>query len=117
MLVSQRILTDKATIGVLSRGAGSGTFNNPTVTWSWTADPVPALFQQRSSAEQLDNRDEVTTSGVLLVPAGTTLSAESQVRLASLPGVTWQVMGDPNQLTAPGGRPTHIEALIQRISG
>lgn len=113
MLAAGR-LTDQVTILTATLGARDSHGNKPQ---TWTAgSPVPGLFQQQATTELLDQRDAVTTRGVLFLPPDVVLTATSRVQLASLPNVTWRVVGDPNQLVALGGRPDHSETILERVT-
>jgi hypothetical protein len=98
-----RNLTDTWTPKTLTLGARTGSHNNPSQTWT-DGTPEPALAQQQTSIEDIDNRD-------------VTVSYDQRGVLASLPGVVWRVVGDPALQVALGGRPSHVEALIEKVTG
>lgn len=109
--------TDLATITNYTDGDPAGPFNNPQPV-ATPQTPWRALSQPQSSLEQADNRDTtVTRRELFLAPGGPALSATSSLVLASLPGVVWQVVGDPETVAYLGGRISHVAAVIQRITG
>jgi hypothetical protein len=113
-VIVARNLTDTITILTLTVGARSGPLNNPTQTWTATATEA-GLFQQQTSTETVDNRDVVTSRGLLFGIPGSALTATSRVQLASLPGATFRVIGDPVALNSLGGRPSHTESQLELV--
>jgi hypothetical protein len=113
-VLTQRQLPDRATILVETDGAPDA-FGNPSMTWT-PGDPVPALLQQQSSVELVDQRDTVTTRALAIFLPGVAITADSRVQFASVPNATWRVVGTPAALARIGGRPSHTEAVVELIS-
>lgn len=82
--------------------------------WATTAT-VLGWFDSnlRRSGEQIDNRDQAESDGLLFLPAGTPLSATSRVVIN---GLTYQIFGIPAPIPVPGGI-HHIEVRIKRYTG
>jgi hypothetical protein len=111
-----RNLTDTWTPKTLSLGSRSGSHNNPSQTWTdGTAEP--ALAQQQSSLEDIDNRDVTVSRRLLFLGPSSTITFDQRGVLGSLPGVVWRVVGDPAVQTALGGRPSHVEAIVEKVTG
>lgn len=110
-----RRLTDIITVLDFTLGEPTGGHNNPSQTWTTTATE-PGLFQQQASTEAIDQRDTVTTRGVLFAIPTTAITAASRVQLASQPNKTFRVVGDPNRLSAIGGRADHTESILEIVT-
>jgi hypothetical protein len=113
--VRTRNLTDTVTVLAETPGAATGGHNNPSRTWP-TVATEPGLFQEQSSTENTDLRDTVVTRGVLFGIPGSAVTATSRVQLASYPGKTFRVVGDPQHLAALGGRADHTESQLELIT-
>jgi hypothetical protein len=113
-VLTQRLLTDRATILTATQGAKDA-LGNATVTWS-PDDPVPALLQQQVSSELIDQRDTVTTRAVAFLLPGAAVTAQDRMQFASVAGSTWRVVGAPASISQLGGRPSHIEAVVELIT-
>jgi hypothetical protein len=110
-----RNLTDTWTPKTLSLGSRSGSHNNPSQTWT-DGTPEPALAQQQTSIEDIDNRDVTVSRRLLFLGPTSMIAYDQRGTLASLPG-DWRVVGDPALQVALGGRPSHVEALIEKVTG
>lgn len=115
MLIS-RNLTDTWTPKTLTLGSRTGGHNNPSQTWT-DGTPEPALAQQQSSTEAIDNRDTTVSRRLLFLAPSSTIAYDQRGTLGSLPGVAWRVVGEPALQTALGGLPSHVEAYIEKITG
>jgi head-tail adaptor len=106
-----RLLHD--TVVLLHPGAGSDDYGNPVPTWALGAasQTVSAVVQQIGRAEQTSDRDTPASDWLLVVPAGTAISAYDRVRWQ---GATFEVIGKPAPWSTPRG-PHHLEARIRLV--
>jgi hypothetical protein len=83
---------------------------------SWTSPATvdtTGWLAQQSALENLDGRDAVITGLVVVLPAGTPITAVCRV---VVDGRTYEVDGDPLSAWTPAGE-HHIEAKLRAVAG
>ena len=93
--------------------AGTDRYNNPEYAFT-SAATVNGRVAQHVSVEQVDGRDTVITSYILILLASVDINAYDRVRDGT--GRIYEVVGDPKVATTPRG-PHHIEAQLRHIAG
>lgn len=87
-------------------------YGNPTDAWG-SGVQVAGRVEQVATTEDLNGRDTRVSEFMLFLPAGTNISALSEVEVA---GERYRVTGDP-AFVFDASAVHHIEAGITRITG
>lgn len=92
----------------------TGTDEYGSDVYGWSETTSPAWWEPRTSGEQTDAREQVTSGYWLYLPPGTPLTAASQV---VLDGVAYEVDGEPGR--QPGGFVVdgYVRAALKRVTG
>lgn len=100
-----------ATAAVISTVADGTTDDWGDVTrGAETSTSTVCYLEQLTETESNSDRAAGSVTALLVVPAGTTISARSTVAVA---GRIWQVVGEPAERARPGDDTHHIEATIR----
>lgn len=88
-------------------------YGNP-IPGAETRTPTPAWWEPRTSGEQTNAQEQVTSGYWLYLPLDTDLTAYDSVELA---GVDYQVVGEPGR--QPGGFIVegYLRTAVERVAG
>lgn len=96
------------------RDAGKDPLGDPLPGGATETTVTGCFVQPRSSTEQTDMRDTVTTGLVAFMPAGTDVLATDRIRWG---GALYAVDGDPAAWEELNGNAHHLEVLLRRVEG
>lgn len=94
--------------------AKTGRDSDGNATRGSATKTVPGLYAPGSTSESNDDQQRTVTVDTIIVPNPPTdlvVHATDEVQVPSLPGVTFEVDGDP-KLWAPG-----LQVVLKRVSG
>ncbi len=108
MMTFADLLTTPAVISTVADGA-TDSWGDVTRGVATSATTV-CYLEQTAETESNSDRAAGSVTALLVVPAGTTISARSTVTVA---GRVWEVVGEPAERARPGDDTHHIEATIR----
>lgn len=101
-------------VTIVKAGEKTDRYGNTVKDWATaTRTDTRAWIEQRSRNEDTDDRDQLTSTWLLVVPLGNDLDGLDRVEYN---GDTFEVVGPPDVVHTPAG-PHHIEATLRWLVG
>jgi hypothetical protein len=101
-------------VTIVRAGTTTDRYGNEVRDWNnATRTDTPAWIEQQRASEDDDDRAQLTSSWLLVVPATVQLAGLDRIEYN---GETFEVVGPPNVVRTPTG-PHHIEAVLSWVTG
>lgn len=101
-------------VTIITAGTRTDAYGDSQLDWTAATEaPTNGWLAQQSSSQDLDGRDATATNLVLVLPAGTAITARERVRID---GRTYSVSSEPTRAWTPRGE-HHVEASLEVIDG
>lgn len=102
------------TVDIITPGVRTDGYGDPQPNWmTATESTTSGWLAQQSSTENVDGRNTTSSTLVLVLPAGTAVTARDRVRIDA---TVYELVSEPLSAWTPRGE-HHIEVFVELVPG